>query len=136
MNPCDKRGFTLIEVMVTLVILAFGMLASAIGIMSALDHNLINEMRNEAMKIAQEQEETVRNTPYASINQNIPATQQIYRQVRKQLVCYDVTFTQPYTSGSTEANGIGMTLVQFKITWNFKRLPQFKYILQTVVRLT
>lgn len=134
MNPCDKRGFTLIEVMVTLVILAFGMLASVIGIMSALDHNMINEMRNEAMKIAQEQEETVRNTPYASINQNIPNTQQIYRQVRKQTVCYTVAFTPtPYISSAT---GIGMTLVQFKVTWNFKKLPQFQYVLQTIVRQT
>ncbi len=53
MNPCDKRGFTLVEVLVSLMILALGMLATVIGIMAALDHNLMNEMRNDAMKIAQ-----------------------------------------------------------------------------------
>ena len=66
MNPCDKRGFTLVEVLVTLLILAFGMLASVVGIMAALDHSLMNEMRNDAMKIAQEQEEAARNMPYAN----------------------------------------------------------------------
>ena len=81
-ESCDKRGFTLIEVMVTLIILAFGMLASVVGIMAALDHSLMNEMRNDAMKIAQEQAEAARNMPYANI-QNIPPTQTITRQVRK-----------------------------------------------------
>ena len=49
------------------MILAFGMLASIVGIMAALDHNLINEMRNEAIKIAQEQEEAARNMPYSNL---------------------------------------------------------------------
>ena len=72
-NPCDKRGFTLVEVLVTLLILAFGMLASIIGIMKALDYSLMDEMRNDAMKIAQEQQEAARNMDYNAIPQ-IPAT--------------------------------------------------------------
>ena len=90
-NPCDKRGFTLIEVLVTLMILAFGMLASVIGIMAALDHSLMNEMRNDAMKIAQEQEEAARNMPYANIQTISQLPQTITRQVRNRLVnlyCY------------------------------------------------
>jgi type IV pilus assembly protein PilV len=136
MNARDKRGFTLIEVMVTLVILAFGMMATLIGIMSAVDHNLMNEYRNEAMKIAQEQEEVVRNTPYLNISLNIPATQQICRQVRKNLVCYNVNFTQTFQQPASGVNGIGMALVQFTVTWNFKNLPQFQYVLRTIVRQT
>ena len=132
MNPCDKRGFTLIEVMVTLVILAFGMLASIIGIMSALDHNMINEMRNEAMKIAQEQEEVVRNTPYASIAAIPKVTQHISRQVRKPEVLYKVTCAHSSFGGST----YGITRVQFTVTWTYKKLPTFSYVLQTLVRQT
>jgi prepilin-type N-terminal cleavage/methylation domain-containing protein len=132
MNPRDKRGFTLIEVMVTLVILAFGMLASVIGIMSAMDHSLINEMRNEAMKLAQEQEEVVRNTPYVNIAAIPTATQQIYRQVRKQQVLYNVTCVHNAFGGMT----YGITSVQFIVTWNYKKLPTFTYVLQTLVRQT
>jgi prepilin-type N-terminal cleavage/methylation domain-containing protein len=136
MNARDKRGFTLIEVMVTLMILAFGMLASMIGIMAALDHSLINEMRNEAMKIAQEQEEAARDMPYANrqalVNQ---PPQSIYRQVRKSMVLYTVNFTMPANLPSNPVNpGTGLTMVQFTVTWNFKKLPQFQYVLQTIVR--
>ena len=136
MNARDKRGFTLIEVMVTLMILAFGMLASMIGIMAALDHSLMNEMRNEAMKIAQEQEEAARDMPYANllafVNQ---PPQNIYRQVRKTMVLYTVNFTMPANLPSSPVNpSMGLTMVQFKVTWNFKKLPQFQYVLQTIVR--
>src|SRR5208337_4903886 len=98
MNPCDKRGFTLIEVLVTLLILAFGMLASVIGTMHALDYSKMDEMRNDAMKIAQEQQEAVRNMDYNAIP-GIPATApngvQIMREVRKQLIPYTVVCTLP-----------------------------------------
>jgi len=130
-NARDKRGFTLIEVMVTLIILAFGMLATVIGIAAALDHSLMNEMRNEAMKIAQEQENAARNMPYANIAA-IPSPQTITRQVRKNLVPYTVNFKTPYTWASGAM--VGYTMVQFKVTWNFKKLPPFKYVLQTIVR--
>ena len=99
-NPCDKRGFTLVEVMVTLLILAFGMLASIVGIMKALDHSLMNEMRNDAMKIAQEQQEAARNMDlyrHPANSRHGTKWQQITRQVRKQLVPYTVNL-QPAPS--------------------------------------
>ncbi len=128
MNPCDKRGFTLIEVMVTLMILALGMLATVVGIMAALDHNLMNEMRNEAMKIAQEQAEAARNMPFANI-QDIPGTQTISRQLRKGTVPYKVQFTTPAVSNNT----LQMKIVKFTVQWTFKNI-QYQYILETIVR--
>src|SRR5208283_601414 len=131
MNARYKRGFTLIEVMVTLIIFAFGMLASIVGIAAALDQSMMNEMRNEALKIAQEQVEQARNLPYASISTTINATQAITRQVRKSLVPYTVNFTSQVISPGA---GVGVTVVTFTVNWNFKKLPQFKYVLQTIVR--
>ena len=129
-NPSDKRGFTLVEVLVTLMILGLGMMATVVGIMSALDHNLMNEMRNDAIKIAQEQEEAARNMPYANI-QNIAATQTITRQVRKTLVNYTVNFSRP--SVAAGGAGMGMTIVQFTVNWTFKK-NSYSYVLQTIVR--
>ncbi|MGA2401617.1 MAG: prepilin-type N-terminal cleavage/methylation domain-containing protein [Syntrophobacteraceae bacterium] len=134
-NASAERGFTLIEVMVTLVVLALGMLASIIGIMAALDCSLLNEMRNDAMKLAQEQEEAARNMPYTSIA-GIAATQTITRQVRKTRVTYQVNFQKASAPGTA---GMGMSLVTFTVTWNYKnpgttRAHQYQYVLQTIVR--
>ncbi len=129
-NPSDKRGFTLVEVMVTLMILAFGMLASVVGIMAALDHSLMNEMRNDAMKVAQEQEEAARDMPYANISA-IATPQTIWRQVRKTPVKYTVNFSTPAVAPG--ATGMGMTLVKFIVTWQFKNTT-YSYTLQTIVR--
>jgi hypothetical protein len=112
------------------MILAFGMLASVIGIMAALDHSLMNEMRNDAMKIAQEQEEAARDMPYVNI-QSIPVTQTITRQVRKSVVNYTVNFSRPAVAPG--GAGMGMTLVQFTVQWQFKS-NTYSYILQTIVR--
>jgi len=117
--------------MVTLMILAFGMLATVVGIMAALDHNRMNEMRNEAMKIAQEQAEAARNMPYANI-QNIAGTQTIYRQLRKGTVPYTVNFNKPPVTTSSGSN-MGMTILQFTVQWTFKNI-QYQYVLQSIVR--
>ncbi len=134
MNLSDKRGFTLVEVMVTLIILAFGLLASVVGIMSALDHSMLNEMRNDAVKLAQEQTEWARNMPYTQIP-NIPPQQTITRQVRKELVPYIVKFSIPATAGVGLPTPTGMTLVQFTVQWYFKNNNNpYIYTAQTIVR--
>ncbi len=135
-NHCDKRGFTLVEVMVSLLILAFGMLASIIGIMKALDYSLMDEMRSDAVKIAQEQQEAARNMDYNAIPQ-IPGTapngQQITREVRKQLVTYTVFCNLPQSPPA--AAGLGGRIVDFKVQWTFKGIT-YSYDLQTIVRQT
>lgn len=130
MNGRDKRGFTLIEVMVSLMVLAFGLMASLVGIMAALDFSLLNEMRNDAMKVAQEQEEAARNMPYANI-QAISPTQTITRQVRKNLVTYTVNFSRPAVA--TGGAGMGMTMVEFVVNWTFQN-RSYSYVLQSIVR--
>ncbi len=143
-NARHEGGFTLIEVMVTLIILAFGMLASIFGIMAASDHAFMNELRNDAMKLAQEEMDVVRNTPYSTIGNTV---QTVNRQVRKATVPYTVTLTQKAvlynTVPASEATALpanGMQLVQVEVDWTHKspgKNPRtFSYTAQTIVRQT
>jgi prepilin-type N-terminal cleavage/methylation domain-containing protein len=125
-------GFTLVEVMVSLMVLAFGLLASIVGISSALDYCLVNEMRNDAMKLAQQQVEAIRNMPYSNIQNISTSPQTITKQERKTLVNYTVTFSRPSTvlSGAN----VGMSMVQISVQWSFKKRTYPAYVLQTIVR--
>ncbi len=136
--PLNKRGFTLVEVLVSLLILACGLLGSLVGLTSATKHVIVNEMRNEAVKIAQEQCEIVRNTPFGSIASVTPTAPNVFRQIRKQQVPFTVTTNVTNFSGMGGVSGIGGNssgmLVTITVTWNYKTQQYGPYQLQTVVR--
>lgn len=125
----NKAGFTLVEVLVSLVILAVGLLGSLVGVMAVLNGNLGNLMREEAVKIAQERAEQARNMPYASI-QNIVTPATVNRTIRKATVPFTVTTTR------TAATGYGtseMQKVNIKVAWKLKSSTH-SYTLETIVR--
>jgi len=51
----DKRGFTLIELMVAIVILSVGLLALLQSVNLAISHNLVTELRFEGTQVADEE---------------------------------------------------------------------------------
>ncbi len=50
----NSRGFTLIEVMVAIVILAVGLLGLLYTVSLSIDNNLANVLRDEAIKVAEQ----------------------------------------------------------------------------------
>ncbi|MGC8493600.1 MAG: type IV pilus modification PilV family protein [Syntrophobacteraceae bacterium] len=133
----NKGGFTLIEVMVALIILAIGMMVSTMGIMAAINQGVLDDMRSNAMKIGQEQLETARNMPYGNIQTSNLWPTQITRQVEKANVTYNVQMN--FTPSAIGGNVNQDALVQFIVTWQFKpplenSLHTYKYVTQTIVR--
>ena len=68
----SEKGFTLIEALVALVILAIILLGLLAGLIITMQYNLLNFMREEAGSVAQECIENIRSIPFSSIpNANI-----------------------------------------------------------------
>jgi hypothetical protein len=122
--------------MVSLVLLALGMLASIIGIMAAVNHGMLNDLRAQAMEIAQEQVEYIRNEPFTTFDANpgngYPLT--VTRQVRNRKVPYTVTLS--YVKSASTGGTHPIYWLTFGVSWNGKegsQLRRFSYTLQTLV---
>jgi len=63
----NNRGFTLIEVLVSFVILAVGLLGLLEVVNVSLAHNLTNQLRNEGIAIADRTMNTIKMAPYDNI---------------------------------------------------------------------
>jgi type IV pilus assembly protein PilV len=121
-NSDADRGFTLVEVLVAMLVLLFGMLSSLVGVIAAGDYNLGTALRSEAVRIAQEQLEDTRVGRYDLI---APASFQIQRQVRKTPQNFQVTTT--VTTNDT------LRQVNVNVQWTFKKRTH-SYSAETIIR--
>lgn len=127
----NRQGFTLIEVMVALLIMAIGLLASLAGIMTAVNYNLGNDLRNEALKIAQEQQEAVRSMPYINVAPLNGTNQTIQRQFGKAQRDFVLSWiTQPTVLGGNNVQRVTLT-----VSWALKN-KAYSYVSDTLVRQT
>ena len=67
----NKKGFTLIEVLVGLVLLAIGLLAIAGMQITSVRGNFFSSNMTQASILAQDHLETLRNLPYAHADLNV-----------------------------------------------------------------
>jgi len=65
--PCNKRAFTLVEVLVAMLILMVGLLGMLQVINLAIRTNLQNEVRDRAVAIAEDQLAREKSLPFAQI---------------------------------------------------------------------
>lgn len=127
----NNKGFTLVEVLVSMVILAVGLLGSLVAVKVALESTQQNAMRFEAVKIAQEQAEMARNMSYVSI-QAIPVQQIVQRQIRKTMASFTVNTVKTPVPGYSP---YGMTKLAIGVQWTQKNRTH-SYGLETIVRET
>lgn len=65
---CNRVGFTLIEFLVAIVILMVGLLGLLQTVNYALSHNLSNQLRQEALMMADERMNVQKSKPFALIS--------------------------------------------------------------------
>ena len=71
----NKRGFTLLEVMVSIIILMVAMLGTFQAINLALDKNVENQLRQKGMAVAEQQLNDLKARPFSNITgANIQST--------------------------------------------------------------
>lgn len=102
----DKEGFTLIEALVSLLILSVIFLGLQAAMMTAITLNTENLLHNEAVKLAQE-----RMDRYRIMTDTPPNSETFNRQVRN----FDVT----YTIDNTDYNS-GTNILNMRVLWEFQ----------------
>ena len=108
----DKRGLTLLEVMIALVILLLVSLALMQTALVSINSNMTNIMRDEAVSIAEQSMNEARNTPFTNLVGTSNAT--VLRNFR------NVT-NFPYTVTTAVADlNLDNKQVNITVTWEWK----------------
>jgi type IV pilus assembly protein PilV len=110
----DNTGMTLVEVLVSLVIVFVVFLGLSASGLVVLNENIKNEMRDEAVNVAEMEMQNVRNIPFTTINDN---THLVNRQIRNVTVGYNVARTVANPDGTTPATDPNNRRVTINVTW-------------------
>ncbi len=114
----SKKGFTLVELLVSILIMSVMFLAILHSLSLYVRYNVLNTLRNEAINIAQGCAEQIR------IGQSCPAT--ITKSFRKFSITYSISAPDP-DSFSTGINNVTIT-----VRYSFGG-KTYSYSLNTVV---
>lgn len=88
----NNKGFTLIEVIIAMFILMIGMLALLNTAAVMTEHNLINILRDEAVRIGEQKSDELRNTSLTAIGWTCSDESRLMRSVSTTYnVCYRIT---------------------------------------------
>ena len=111
----DKKGLTLIEVMISLVVLLLVFLALLQTALVSIESNMTNVLRDEAVNIAEEKMNVERNAPFNNLvlgTTVLPPEQRDIRNI--------VDFTYTVTRTVTELKTNNIRRVDIKVDWDWK----------------
>ncbi|MDA8172039.1 MAG: prepilin-type N-terminal cleavage/methylation domain-containing protein [Nitrospiraceae bacterium] len=130
----NRKGDTLVEVLISMVLFLFIFMAVLSTALLAVDSNTRNMLRNEAVRIAAESMSGARNIPFANLPNLIGAsppgaqgTVVISRNFRN--------FTEPFTvTNAVTALDASDDQVTVSVSWNWKGQPvPYTYTIQSVI---
>lgn len=108
-----EEGFSLIEALVAMLILSVILLGALQGLMVSYRTSSTNTLRNEAVSMAEETANALRNTPYASLVDGT-TTNIVSRQVANASVPFTVTQVVADSVASVAKS------VQITVTWPYQ----------------
>ena len=112
----NRRGFTLLEILVALVILMIGMMALLSAATNTISLNLDNVLRDEAVQIADAKMRQVKSNTAATFSlpfQNLSVTTIQTSKLRAKSTPYTVSLTSASTGGNSN-------LLHVQVSWNYK----------------
>jgi prepilin-type N-terminal cleavage/methylation domain-containing protein len=111
-----NRGFTLVEVLVAIVILFISMMAVLHALGLSVEHNMKNIIMDEAVRIAEQRMNELRNEPITSLASSTPLTKiSIVRGIRNTSITYTVDWIVENLSADSRA-------LQVLVQWRWKNI--------------
>lgn len=136
--PVSKNsasGMTLVEVLVSLAIVFIIFLGLSASGLVVLNENIKNEMRDEAVSVAEMEMQKARNIPFSAISDN---THLVNRQIRNLDVGYNVARTVTNPDGTTPPTDPNNRRVTINVVWSRIENNQtrtYSHQVATIVRL-
>jgi prepilin-type N-terminal cleavage/methylation domain-containing protein len=115
----SNRGFTLIEMLIALVIILLGLLGLLNAAFLSIDNNLKNLLRDEAVRIAEQQMNVLKSLPLTDVAYNPPASSGLGATNGQQLppvITYFGTYPVQHLVGNNLVNGYAVYLIINNLT--------------------
>lgn len=114
---CGQRGFTLIEVLVSIVILMVGLLGMFQTVNLALNKNIENQLRQKAVAVAEQQLNSLKGRSFSNITGNTSSVVQVasgsaFKNVSVQRQINDLAVSNSKTKQ-----------ISIRVWWNYRGKP-------------
>lgn len=122
-NAFSNKGFTLIEVFISIIILTVGLLGVLQAVSVAFEHNMKNKLRNEAVIVADNEMVNELSKGFS----NVSTSEMNHYRERKVLLAlknYSVART-----GSTAHNSKAVT---YEVRWRYKGI-RYSHMISSVI---
>ncbi len=129
----DKRGMTLIEVLMALTLLAITSLALVQASLVAINNNVVNELRDEAVSVAEQRMNELRNTPFTAADMLVTAPTGSDETVTRDIRAFSqFPFTVNRVIQQINTN-TDIRQVTLKVTWSYRNV-NYEHGVSTVMR--
>ena len=112
----NRKGFTLIEVLVASTLLTVGMLAALEVLVLSMQQNLNNLARDESVRIAEQKMDELRNSSFVSLtgcSSGAPCSSSVTRRFKNTNRTFNMRWIYTALSSTSVA-------VQVVVTWNIR----------------